>query len=83
MKMKKEYYLKKVNKLSFLSYLVDIIDYSKSNSIFRIKYELKYLFVGFLLTASVSSLFIYVIIYLLENIEDLSNYTKSNKRVNQ
>jgi hypothetical protein len=52
---------------------LDIIDYSKSNSIFRIKYELKYLFFGFLLTASVSSLFIYIIIYLLD-VEKTNKY---------
>ena len=52
---------------------MDITDYSKSNSIFRIKYELKYLFVGFLLTASVSSLFIYIIIYILD-VEKTNKY---------
>ena len=52
---------------------MDVIDYSKSNSVFRIKYELKYLFFGFLLTASVSSLFIYIIIYLLD-VEKTNKY---------
>jgi hypothetical protein len=52
---------------------LDVIDYSKSNSVFRIKYELKYLFFGFLLTASVSSLFIYIIIYLLD-VEKTNKY---------
>jgi hypothetical protein len=52
---------------------VNVIDYSKSNSIFRIKYELKYLFFGFLLTASISSLFIYIIIYMLD-VEKTNKY---------
>ena len=52
---------------------MDVIDYSKSNSVFRIKYELKYLFFGFLLAASVSSLFIYIIIYLLD-VEKTNKY---------
>jgi sugar-specific transcriptional regulator TrmB len=52
---------------------LDIIDYSKSNSVFRIKYELKYLFFGFLLTASISTLFIYIIIYLLD-VEKTNKY---------
>jgi hypothetical protein len=39
---------------SVLFYLLDIIDYSKSNPVFRIKYERKHLFFGFLLTDSVS-----------------------------
>lgn len=52
---------------------MDIIDYSKSNSVFRIKYELKYLFFGFLLTASISTLFIYIIIYLLD-VEKTNKY---------
>lgn len=52
---------------------MDIIDYSKSNSVFRIKYELKYLFFGFLLTTSISTLFIYIIIYLLD-VEKTNKY---------
>lgn len=52
---------------------MDIINYSKSNSIFRIKYELKYLLFGFLLTASVSSIFIYIIIYILD-VEKTNKY---------
>ena len=52
---------------------MNVIDYSKSNSIFRIKYELKYLFFGFLLTASISSLFIYIIIYMLD-VEKTNKY---------
>ena len=52
---------------------MDVLDYSKSSSLFRIKYELKYLFFGFLLTASVSTLFIYLIIFLID-IEKTNRY---------
>jgi hypothetical protein len=48
---------KKLISYSVLFYLFDIIDYSKSNKsnpVFRITYERKYLFFGFLLTDSVS-----------------------------
>ena len=52
---------------------MDVLDYSKSSSLFRIKYELKYLFFGFLLTASVSTLFIYLIIFLID-VEKTNRY---------
>ena len=52
---------------------MDVPDYSKSSSLFRIKYELKYLFFGFLLTAAVSTLFIYLIIFLID-IEKTNKY---------
>ncbi|HEX2409222.1 MAG TPA: hypothetical protein VHJ38_18630 [Nitrososphaeraceae archaeon] len=45
----------------------------KKDALFRVRYELKYLFAGFLLTAAVSTFFIYLIIYLID-IEKTNKY---------
>ena len=49
------------------------LESSKTDVLFRVKYELKYLFSGFLLTAAVSTFFIYLIIYLID-IEKTNKY---------
>lgn len=45
----------------------------KTDVLFRVKYELKYLFSGFLLTASISTFFIYLMIYLMD-VEKTNKY---------
>jgi hypothetical protein len=49
------------------------IESLKKDAIFKVRYELKYLFSGFLLTAAVSTFFIYLIIYLID-IEKTNKY---------
>ena len=45
----------------------------QKDALFRIRYELRYLFSGFLLTSAVSTFFIYLIIYLID-IEKTNKY---------
>lgn len=45
----------------------------ESDALFRIRYELRYLFIGFLLTASVSTLLIYLLIFVID-VEKTNKY---------